>query len=197
HRRFGTTFRLINLIVILQMITILVSRGDVILLGEAYAFGVVWSFAFNALAVTVLRFKQPATERGWKVPGNVHVGGRELPLGLIVIALTLFAAAVVNLFTKQTATISGLLFTAGFFSVFLVSERMTARQRAAHGKLDQFQLSQEAEVDVDALHARSGGVLVPIRDYNTLSQLDWVVGQTQADRDVVVLTVRLLPGPHR
>src|SRR5258705_2961913 len=55
HRRFGTTYRLINLIVLLQIATIVISRGNVILLGEAYAFGVVWSFAFNALAVTVLR----------------------------------------------------------------------------------------------------------------------------------------------
>ncbi len=57
HHRFGTTYRLIDLIVLLQIATILISRGDVILLGEAYAFGVVWSFAFNALAVTVLRYK--------------------------------------------------------------------------------------------------------------------------------------------
>src|SRR5204862_3407711 len=44
HKRFGTTHRLINLIVILQIATILISRGDIYLLGEAYAFGVVWSF---------------------------------------------------------------------------------------------------------------------------------------------------------
>jgi Amino acid permease len=194
HARFGTTYRLINLIVLLQIGTIIVSRGDVILLGEAYAFGVVWSFAFNALAVTVLRYKRPDIERGWKVPFNLHVGGRELPIGLFVIAALLFAAAVINLFTKQTATISGLLFTGAFFAVFLTSERITARRRAAGGKLDQFQLSQQAEVDVDALRSKPGGVLVPIRDYNTLSQLDWVVGQTPAERDVVVLTVRLIRG---
>jgi amino acid transporter len=196
HRRFGTTYRLINLIAILQIVTILISRGDVILLGEAYAFGVVWSFAFNALAVTVLRYKRPDVERGWKVPVNIHIGGREVPIGLFVIAACLFAAAVINLFTKQTATISGLLFTGGFFAVFVVSERITARQRAAHkGKLDQFQLSQEAEVGVDALRSKPGAVLVPIRDYNTLAQLDWVVGHTPPERDVIVLTVRLIRGP--
>jgi len=43
HRRFGTTYRLIGLITLLQLITIVASRGDVYLLGEAYAFGVVWS----------------------------------------------------------------------------------------------------------------------------------------------------------
>ena len=49
HRRFGTSYRLINLIMFLQIVTIVASRGDVILLGEAYAFGVVWSFFMKAL----------------------------------------------------------------------------------------------------------------------------------------------------
>jgi amino acid transporter len=196
HRRFGTTYRLINLIVALQIVTIVVSGGNVILLGEAYAFGVVWSFAFNALAVTVLRYKLPDIERGWKVPLNLRLGDRELPVGLIVIAVSLFLAALINLFTKETATISGLLFTGAFFVVFVVSERITARRRAAgEGRLDQFQLTQEAEVEVESLRAKPGGVLVPVRDYNTLSQLDWVVAHTPAERDVVVLTVRLLRGP--
>ena len=196
HRRFGTTYRLINMIAILQIITILISRGNVILLGEAYAFGVVWSFAFNALAVLVLRFKRPDIERGWKVPGNIRIGGRELPIGVALIALFLFTAAVVNLFTKETATISGLLFTGGFFAVFMVSERITARQKAGGtGRLDQFQLTPEPEVGIEALNSRPGAVLVPVRDYNTLSQLDWVVGHTPPERDVVVLTIRLLRGP--
>ena len=196
HRRFGTTYRLINLIVALQIVTILASRGDVILLGEAYAFGVVWSFAFNALAVTVLRFARPDIERGWKVPLNVHIGGREVPIGLFGIAFFLFAAALINLFTKETATISGLLFTGAFFAVFVTSERITARQRAAGaGKLDHFQLTQQPEVGVDSLSTKPDAVLVPVRDYNTLTQLDWAVGHTPVERDVVVLTVRLLRGP--
>src|SRR5258708_15272192 len=196
HRRFGTTYRLINLIVLLQIGTIIISRGNVILLGEAYAFGVVWSFAFNALAVTVLRYKQPDIPRGWKVPLNLRIGGREVPLGLMIIAVFLFTAAVINLFTKQTATISGLMFTGAFFAVFLLSERITARQREAQqGKLDQFQLNPQAEVDIESLGAKSNAVLVPVRDYNTLAQLDWAVEHTPLDRDVIVLTIRLLRGP--
>jgi hypothetical protein len=38
---------------------------------------------------------------------------------------------VINLFTKETATISGLLFTGGFFVVFLVSERSPRGRRPA------------------------------------------------------------------
>ena len=40
HPRYGTSSRLINLVVILQVLTILASR-NVLTLGEAYAFGVV------------------------------------------------------------------------------------------------------------------------------------------------------------
>src|SRR5271167_1333502 len=47
HARFGTTFRIINMITILQVATIIFSKGDVYFLGEAYAFGVVWSFTLK------------------------------------------------------------------------------------------------------------------------------------------------------
>src|SRR6266404_8370732 len=59
HRRFGTSHRILNLVVGLQILTILLSRGDIFILGEAYAFGVMWSFALKALAVLVLRYKEP------------------------------------------------------------------------------------------------------------------------------------------
>ena len=84
QRRYGTTYRLIAMIAILQIATVVISRGDVTLLGEAYAFGVAWSFAMKALAVTVLRFSRPDADR-WRVPLNLRLGGkRELPIGLML-----------------------------------------------------------------------------------------------------------------
>src|SRR4029077_19003870 len=53
HRKYGTTYRTINLIAALQIITIVGSRGNFYLLAALYAFGVIWSFAFNGLAVLV------------------------------------------------------------------------------------------------------------------------------------------------
>src|SRR6266567_2298122 len=67
HRRFGTSHRILNLVVGLQILTILLSRGNIFVLGEAYAFGVMWSFALKALAVLVLRYKQPG-KREFRVP---------------------------------------------------------------------------------------------------------------------------------
>src|SRR4029079_1961892 len=81
HPRYGTTHRVLYLIVGLQLFTIVVSRGDVLLLGEAYAFGVVWSFVFKALAMLVLRFRD-RRPRPYRVPLNVRVGRVEVPVGL-------------------------------------------------------------------------------------------------------------------
>lgn len=41
HRRFGTTYRFLNLVVALQLLTVVLSGGEIYVLGEAYAFGVV------------------------------------------------------------------------------------------------------------------------------------------------------------
>src|SRR5438270_12387573 len=105
HKRFGTTHRIINLITLLQLATIVASRGDVNLLGEAYAFGVVWSFFLKSLGVLVLRFKRH--DQDYKTPINLHIGRTEIPVGLFVSTLILGLVSVSNLIKKQIVTIYG------------------------------------------------------------------------------------------
>src|ERR1700751_3665066 len=111
HPRFGTTHRIINLVVLFQILTIIASRGDVTFLGNLYAFGVIWSFSMKGIAVLVLRYTHPQ-DREYRVPLNPVIFGVEVPVGLGLITLVLFAIAVINLFTKPSATIAGLTFSA-------------------------------------------------------------------------------------
>jgi amino acid transporter len=197
HRRFGTTYRMIDLIVILQLVTVIGSRGNVYVLGEAYAFGVIWSFALKALAVFVLRFRDKST-REWKVPFNLRFRGRELPVGLAVIALVLFITALINMVTKQVATVSGVAFTGVFFGIFLTSERINERHRGskAHVEMDQFRVSLEETVSNETVCARPGNVLCVVRDYNTLEHLRKALEWTDTSKqDLVVLTVQVALGP--
>ena len=136
HPRFGTSYRIVNLVCGLQMFTIIVTRGNIITLGEAYAFGVIWSFTFNSLAMLVLRWKYHG-ERGWKVPPNMRIGKTEIPVGLFCVFLVLLSTATVNLFTKSIATVSGMIFAAGFFVIFSVSERQNLRKHAADRPADE------------------------------------------------------------
>ena len=93
HAKFGTSYRIVNLVFGLQMFTIIATRGNVIILGEAYAFGVIWSFTFNSLAMLVLRWKYHG-ERGWKVPPNIRIGKTEIPIGLMSVFLVLLSTAI-------------------------------------------------------------------------------------------------------
>jgi hypothetical protein len=111
HKRFGTTFRIVNMIVLLQIATIVLSRGDVYLLGEAYAFGVVWSFFLKSLGVLALRYQRHDQE--YKFPLQFRLGGVEIPVGLGVTTLILGFVAVANLFSKEYATIYGVRLHAG------------------------------------------------------------------------------------
>jgi hypothetical protein len=191
HSRFGTTSRLINLIVILQIITILISRGDVIMLGEAYAFGVVWSFAMKALAVLVLRFKMPGA-REWKVPLNFHIGKTEIPVGLGLIALALLSLAVINVLTKKVATISGLSFTIAFFVTFELSEKYNKRRAGAkQDELEKFRLDVADDLSAESVRIRPGNVLVAVRNPNSLQHLQRTLEKTDTRKiDIAVLAVR-------
>lgn len=189
HKRFGTTSRLINSIVILQIVTILASRGDVYILGEAYAFGVVWSFFMKSLGVTVLRFKRHDQE--YKAPLNLRIAGREIPIGLLVATSVLFLVAIANLFSKQIATIYGVSFTIFLFVVFTISTRVNARRRRAADEGEQFNLEVQADVNAKTIDARPGCVLVGVRDHRRLAHLEHVLRRTNLRKnDIVVMTVR-------
>jgi hypothetical protein len=193
HRRFGTTYRVLNLVVGLQLFIILASRGDVYVLGEAYAFGVMWSFVFNSVSMLVLRFKYQG-ERGWKVPLNIKIGGVEIPIGIASVSLVLLSTAITNLFTKSVATVSGLIFSGVVFAVFTLSERVNKRKSALAGKQMQehFQLLQSETVQRESLGVRPGCVLVTMRDYNTMNHLRWILGRVNTkDQDIVCMTARL------
>jgi amino acid transporter/nucleotide-binding universal stress UspA family protein len=191
HRRFGTTNRFISLIAGLQILTIVLSAGNVEMLGEAYAFGVAWSFAMKALSVLVLRYKQPEA-REWKVPLNLRWGKTEIPVGLGLTTLALFAVAIINVATKELATISGLSFTVAFFVVFEISERVNRRRRLAQSQeLEKFRLETPEEITEATVHVRPGNVLVAVRNPNQLAHLERVLSKTDTGKiDVVVVTVK-------
>lgn len=190
HSRFGTSARIIHMVTVLQILTILGSQGDVYLLGEAYAFGVVWSFFMKALGVLALRFQR--TDQEYKFPINFRFGDREIPVGLALMTASLFLIAIANLISKKIATVYGIGFTVLLFSVFTVSEYVNRqRQKRKDKGLEQFNLDHQVEVTSDTLEARPGCVLVAVRGWRQMEHLRKVLEKTNLRRhDIVVMTVR-------
>src|SRR5207249_11427063 len=154
-------------------VTVLISRGNVYLLGEAYAFGVVWSFAMKALAVVILRFTHPRAPR-WRVPFNFRVKSVEVPVGLLLITTALFVLAVINVLTKRVATISGISFTAVLFIVFTICERrFKPKERKSKKRTweqiqeteeERFRFKIKEHLSPRSLSVRSGNTLVAVCD---------------------------------
>ena len=203
HPKHGTSHHIIGVIVGLQLLTILLSRGNVDMLGEAYAFGVVWSFAMKGLAVVVLRFKHPEVDR-WKFPLNIRLGSHEIPIGLIATTVVLFLMAFINLFTKKAATISGAIFTLLFFIVFTVSERKFAReQKATHisatpdlkdtfreTSRERFRFRVCDDLSRSSLSVGEGCALVGVGEAGDLRAIDEMLSNdAQSSREIVVAFV--------
>ena len=193
HPRYGTSHRIINMVVVLQVATIVISRGDVTFLANLYAFGVIWSFALKGIAVLVLRYTHPQ-EREFRVPLNFTIAGREIPLGLGLITLTLLCIAVVNLFTKPAATVSGVTFSLLLFMAFEISEKRIHKQKGqTHVELDQFNLAQAADLSPETVGVQPGNILVPVSTYYALYHLEAALRRARRrEAEIVVLHVRLL-----
>jgi amino acid transporter len=200
HKRYGTNYRIVNLVAGLQIATIVLSRGDMYVLGEAYAFGVIWSFVFKTLSVLVLRYKDKY-KRLWRMPGNLtffRPGGQDFPLGLGLTFLILLATALINLFTKEVATIFGVMFTVGLFVVFEVSERVNGEVQHAYGEeLEKFNLAvlaEETHLSHGSVNGDTGPIkLIAIRDPQNLTHLHRYLDEKGVGR-LVVLTVRTEKG---
>ncbi len=194
HRRYGTTYRILFLIVAMQLLVIVITRGDMYVLGEAYAFGVVWSFVFKALAMVVLRFKDKSP-REFKVPLNVHIGGVEIPLGLITLFMVLLFTAALNLLTKEVATIGGSAFTVVFLAVFMISERLHEKRLGGghHKHVEQFNQKTAAEINIQSLNLdKPYRKLVAIRSTNNLFMLEKTLSETDPETtDVAVMTAQV------
>jgi amino acid transporter len=194
QRKYGTSYRIINLVAGMQLLVIVLTHGNVLVIGEAYAFGVIWSFTFNALAMLVLRWKFRG-ERGSKVPLNLRIGKTEIPLGLMSVFLVLFTTAIVNLLTKSVATVSGVIFAAAFFIIFSLSERDNKRRHdlATLQMKEHFQLEHQDKVGREALEIRPGAVVVTMRDSAAPFALKWALTHTNTDeQDLVVLAARMM-----
>jgi len=198
HPKYGTSGRLINLVVVLQIVTIVLSRGDVLTLGEAYAFGVVWSFVFMSMSMLILRFKNPGN-REYEVPFNIRTARYDIPVGMTLIFLVLAISAIANLLTKEVATITGILFTVGFYLVFWVTER-TRRHKLGealdhHEHLEQFNQKESDQLSVDSLNlTKPYRKLVAIRSPHNLGMLEKCLAETDPDTtEVVVMTASVLP----
>jgi len=99
HPRHGTPW--IGIAVFGAVACLALVPGQATFLASMYAFGAMLSFSVAHLAVIRLRLVEPERERPYRGPGNVTIGGRDLPLfalvGLLGTGLAFVVVTVLNL----------------------------------------------------------------------------------------------------
>ena len=90
HRRHRTPWFTIVFFSVLA--ALLLIPGQTSVLGNLYSFGAMLSFTTAHVAVIALRIKDPDRARPYKIPGNIRIHGREIPVMAVIGGLGTFAA---------------------------------------------------------------------------------------------------------
>ena len=197
HKKYGTTYHMINTIFITQLLVIFLSRGKVYLIGQAYAFGVLWSFVFEMISIVVLRFKNREQKREFMMPFNIKFDHYYIPIGATFVGLIVVALAGINLITKKTATISGISFGLILFLIFHISERLNAKKANIMFEEGPREKLNETQVpDLSAALANlpyKENVLVTVKNADNLYHFEKVLTDYKdRETNIIVLYVRPL-----
>ena len=194
HRRYGTTYRILYLVVGLQLLTILLIRRQHGRAGRGLCLRRRLEFRLQGPGDGRAAVQGPLAAR---VQGAAEFpfGGVEIPIGLIMVFLVLLFTALLNLFTKEVATIGGSAFTAAFLAVFMISERIHEKRCGGghHKHVEQFNQTTAEEISPQALNLdKPYRKLVAIRSTNNLFMLEKTLGETDPETtDVAVMTAQV------
>ena len=189
HTRFGTPARAVDVTVVAMTFVVLASGGRVAWLSRAYAIAIAVMLVLTIASLARLR----RIRRGpmpFKARGNIRFGGTELPVGLFVSAAIVAASALAMVLTGDVASIAAAAFITVLSLWFSAAGRHAAPVEVSTDE-STFDLLLAAELSPDQIEARPGNVLVPVRNPHLLAHVAAAL-QTSGDRDVVVMTARLL-----
>ncbi len=186
HPRFGTGARALDVSVTASVLVMLASSGRITWLARAYAVGLAITLLFKI--VVLIRFRRTHPEgRPFKAPFNVTIGNREIPIGLIGAGTIVSTVMGTMLLRGDIPSITAAGLVLGLALLFTREQE----ERDAGQELDAFELLAPADLSLGQVEARPGNLLVPVRNPHALAHVTAAV-QAPGDRDVIVMTVRLL-----
>jgi magnesium transporter len=188
----GSMTRSLDVAVIGAIGALVASSGQVAWLGRAYAFSVAASILLNMAVLIRLRRRQADT-RAFESPFNVQAGRRTLPVGLWFCAAL---ALVSGLTLLVLGEISAIVTATAILTVAVVLE-FTGRQAVvAEPEVPDALELLSTDLSLGKIDARPDNVLVSVRSPHSLAHVATALqASASTDRDVVVMTVRLL-GAH-
>ena len=97
-----------NAIIIFSVIaSVLIATGRITLLADLYAFGAVLAYTLAHASIIALRIKEPGLPRPFKVPLNIRIKGRDIPVTAVIGGLATFITWFMIVYTHDIGRIVG------------------------------------------------------------------------------------------
>ena len=110
---------------------LLLLPGRVTELANLYSFGAMLSFTIAHVSIIALRYREPDMERPFRVPLNVRIRGRPVPLPSVIGGAATFTTWLVVVANQELARIVGFSWMLGGLLVFLLYRRLAAERGTA------------------------------------------------------------------
>jgi len=191
HPRYGTAYRLVDLATVAQLAVVLASAGQLAWVARTYAVAAIGVAILKIIALIRLRRRRPEA-RAFRVPLNLHVSQRERPLGLAALAALLAVPVLGLLAGGDVAALAGIGLVISAAMALAASERAARATDAAVAEpFAPLDLLATPTIGLDQARVRPGNILVAVRKAGMLGHLVSAL-EAAGDRDVVVMTVRLI-----
>ena len=189
HPRFGTFARAVDVATLATMVVLIVSGGRVLWLSHAYAGAIAITLIIRLATLVRLRRRRPGP-RPFSAPLTIRTGPRAVPIGLIL-PISLVAIATVAAVAAGDVPVITTLGLFGVLTALLAARRRTLTAPGHAADVDEFELLPSADLTVKQAEARPGNILVAVRHPHLISHVGEAL-EVAGDRDVVVMTVRLI-----
>jgi APA family basic amino acid/polyamine antiporter len=119
----------LNAIFIFSIIaSLLIATGQIMLLADLYAFGAVLAYTTAHASIIALRIKEPNLPRPFKIPLNIRIKGREIPITAVIGGLATFATWFMVVYTHEIGRVVGFAWLAIGLIVFFLYQRRLRKQ---------------------------------------------------------------------
>ncbi|MBI4295621.1 MAG: APC family permease [Chloroflexi bacterium] len=118
---------LIGILVSAVLAALLITTGQVTVLADLYAFGAMAAYTLAHISIIALRVKEPDLPRPFKIPLNIRIRGREIPVTAVIGGLATGATWFIVTYTHELGRIVGFAWIIVGLFVYVVYRRATGR----------------------------------------------------------------------
>jgi magnesium transporter len=164
------------------------SGAQVAWLSRAYGTAIAITLVLKAATLVRLR-KSHHEPRPFTAPINLRLSGRDVPIGIIIVAVLVSVSALALLLRGDLPSFAVIALVSGLGFVMMTGRKAAAAQITEEEQ--PFELSTSPDVSLEQVQVRPENLLICIRHPHSLAHVVAAI-QEAGDRDVVVVTVRLL-----